>query len=89
MNVAINDYMVQDNIFIISSLQEFLLGRPAFKALHIVKYLREVPSTPEGVGSEASILESYLEHLSGLGLMETLYRVVFILGVKPHVITYP
>uniref|UniRef100_A0A147BN06 RNA-directed DNA polymerase n=1 Tax=Ixodes ricinus TaxID=34613 RepID=A0A147BN06_IXORI len=85
-----NDNSAQEVVYIVGGLREALLGRPAIKALQVLRYLQEVTTVPENEDVEArKILESYPELLSGLGLMETPYRVVLAPGAKPHAVTYP
>lgn len=85
-----NDNSAQEVVYIVSGLREALLGRPAIKARQVLSYVQEVTTVPENEDAEARrILKSYPELLSGLGLMETPYRVVLAPGAKPHAVTYP
>ncbi|KAL1468229.1 hypothetical protein MTO96_025599 [Rhipicephalus appendiculatus] len=78
---------LQEKVFVIERLREALLSRSAVESLGIVQRPLERAETQEC--DIPDILAQYPKLTSGLGLMETTYRIKVTSDAKPYAFSYP
>lgn len=85
VDITWNGQTTQQEVFVVRSLQNALLGRPAIRALNVLPQLLAVEEGP--------IIDPVASRYSGLfgplGHMDAVYGIKLVSGAVPHAVTYP
>ncbi|XP_064468028.1 uncharacterized protein LOC135378816 [Ornithodoros turicata] len=85
VDVTWNGQTIREQIFVIQSLRDALLGRPAIRALNVLPQILTVDECPLG----DPVAFKYKDLFGPLGHMKAVYGIKLVPGATPHAVNHP